>query len=177
MGKYMIFLFVLFFFSACTKSLIVQTERIRPTDLNRFKTFRFVDDSQNPNLAFNEANQERIKLNIVNELTARNYIQSELADFEISVMGGIEMVRQTAVRYNYLGAYPYYYPRYYPGSDMHGRNSDNSALIINIIDNKGQLVWQGTATGNFKPKKKQHIEVAIADIVKSIFKEFPYESQ
>jgi hypothetical protein len=175
MSKSTIFIFAILILSGCSKSLIVQTELIRPADLNRVKTFRFVDDA-NPNLAFNEANQERIKLSIANELAARNYIESQLADFEISIMGGVEMVRQTAVRYNYSGAYPYYYPRYYPNSDMYGKSSDNSSLIINVLD-KGQLVWQGVATGNFKPKKKQHIEVAIAEVVKSIFKEFPYQSQ
>jgi hypothetical protein len=175
MNRVIFILFSALLLSGCSKSIVVQTEHIKPADLNRLKTFRIIEDNSNTNVAFNEANQERIRLSIVNELNNRNYLESELADFEISILGGVEMVRQTGVRYNYPGAYPYYRP-YYPDSNLTPKNSDNSALIINVFDN-GQLVWQGVATGNFTPKKKQHIEVVIADIVKSIFNEFPYRSE
>lgn len=173
--KSLVFLLFIFIFVGCSKKIIVQADQIKPVDLNRFKTFKFIEDGKNPNLAFNEANQERIKLSIANELNSRNFIESELADFEISILGGIEMARESNINYHYPGYYPYYYPYHYY-YDRHPENSNDSALIINIFDN-GELVWQGVATGDFRPRKKQHIEVTIAEIVRNIFKEFPYQSE
>lgn len=161
--------------TACTRPLLVQSDQPHQADLNQYKTFRFAEDDP-VNFAFNEANRERIRAFIAEELSQRNYIQSDLADLEVRINGAIEMVRESAVDYRH-GMYPYYYPPYYYSGDWQGKDFNNSSLIINIFeaDNK-KLLWQGVATGNFKPKKKQHIETALAAVIHNIFEQFPYHS-
>ncbi len=158
--------------SACSPNMIVQTDHIRPSNLDRLKTFRFAEEAIQNNISFNEANQERIKLYITEELQKRGYIESQLADFEVSILGAVDMKRvsQTST--------PFYYNPYYPGywQDRRPENTNDVALIVNVLSG-GELVWQGVATGNLQKKKKQHIEAAIADVVKRIFEEFPYESK
>jgi len=157
--------------AGCTKSILIQTDQPNEADLNRYRTFRFAPDDPT-NFTFNEANRERIREFVARELTERNYIQSELADFEVRLLGAIEMVRESGVDYR-GGWYPYYYP-YYHGGDYRGRDFNESALIVNIFDASDEkLIWQGVATGNFKNKKK-HIEVVLSEAVHGIFEQFPY---
>lgn len=162
--------------SSCSKSILIQTDQINEMDLSRLKTFKFVENESKYNLTFNEANEERIKFYIAEELEERNYVKSEAADIHIKLLGNIEIVRETAARDSYYGPYNRYYPPW--GGNYHGPRSENeSSLIINIIDGASQkLVWQGVATGNFQPRKK-HIEAVIAETIAAVFAEFPYESR
>lgn len=160
-------------FAGCSKSILVQTDQPNETDLNRYRTFRFAADDPT-NFTFNEANRDRIRLFISRELTDRNFIESDLADFEVRVQGAIEMIRESGVNYR-NGLYPYYYPGYHYSGDYHGKDFNESALIINIFDAADEkLIWQGVATGNFKNKKK-HIETVLSEVVHSIFERFPYQ--
>ncbi|MGK7393507.1 MAG: DUF4136 domain-containing protein [Candidatus Cyclobacteriaceae bacterium M3_2C_046] len=161
--------------SSCSKSMLIQADKVNEISLNQYKTFRFVENDANPNFTFNEANQERVKLAVAAELEQRNYEEAALADFLIKVQGNIEMIRETGT----MGPMYNYYDPFFMNNRLNRapRDANESTVIINVIDQaSNKLVWQGVATGNFK-KKKTHIEVVIRETIQEMFLQFPYQSQ
>lgn len=160
---------------SCSPKVVVQTDYIKPVDFKDYRTFRFDDSKPAPNFTFNEANQERVRLAIAEQMEKRNFIQSEISDLVIKINGSIAMIRETGTNnIDPMWGLGWYDP-FWMNNNRAPRDENQNTMIINVIDEmENELIWQGVATGQFQQKKK-HIEVVIREIVTEIFNDFPVE--
>ncbi len=173
MMKYFWILIVIWFIVACSPKIVVQTDYIKPVDFSDYRTFRFEDSKPAANFTFNEANQERVKLAITEEMEKRNFIYSEISDLVIKINGSIAMIRETGTNaIDPMWGWGWYDP-FWMNNNRAPRDENQNTMIINVIDElENELIWQGVATGEFQQKKK-HVEVIIREIVQQIFTDFP----
>lgn len=161
---------------SCSPKIVVQTDYVKPVNFKEYRTFRFDNSKPAPNFTFNEANQERVRLAISEQMEKRDFIQSEISDLVIKVNGSIAMIRETGTN-NFADprwGYGWYDP-YWTNNNRAPRDENQNTMIINVIDElENELIWQGVATGQFQQKKK-HIELVIRDVVQEIFLDFPVE--
>lgn len=175
MKHHFIVVFVLTTLVSCSPKVVVQTDYIKPVDFKNYRTFRFDDSKPAPNFTFNEANQERVRLAISEQMEKRNFIQSEISDLVIKVNGSIAMIRETGTNnFDPMWGWGRYDP-FWMNNNRAPRDENQNTMIINVIDElENELIWQGVATGQFQQKKK-HIEIIIREIVADIFNDFPVE--
>ncbi len=179
--KYLIFLIPVFLYlmTGCSSKIQVFTDYDPDYDLWNYSTFDWtqktnIEAGKDP-IYYNELNDKRVKTAVMQQLTNRGYIFTDIepqlmVHYHIIVDEKASVMREQAGFYND----PYWFcmqtsmPQYKEGT-----------LILDLMDvQTKKLIWRGWAVSVINiGSSPEHIELLIEKAVTKIFNRFPENKQ
>lgn len=157
---------------ACSPQIQVYSDHDPDYQVKNFKTFGWgqktdIEANKNP-LHYNELNDKRIKSAVLEELSSRGYVLSEVTP-DLIIHYHIVIDDQSIVT---TEPYGYSYGPYWTRMQTHAYRE--GTLILDLMNPEtNNLVWRGWATVSLDMITPEQTEKMISRVVAKIFRRFP----
>ncbi len=175
-----VFVLLAIAFASCSSTYKIQSEVIKPLDINNIHSFKFYNPASESeaNFSFSEKDKKTLYDAFAREFKAQKIISSHDADIIVRLQGGItvEVVNNTNYnRYNdYYSRYNWY--MYNDYNELREKSNKQIVLIVNFLEpTTKKLLWQGTAYGKIN-KGKEDFDLKLEEAARLILQEFKESS-
>jgi hypothetical protein len=165
-------LIIMLTLSSCS-GIKVTTDYDRKVDFKKYKTFDFSKDVVNVRLS--DLNIRRLKDDITAQMADKGYKNSTKPDLLVNVhITGSPKYSANAYSNGWGGPWGYHYGWGSSNTYVDVDRYTEGTMFIDLIDvKKKEVVWEGIAQGLVNPRTEMK-ESQLKDVVKRIFKGFPY---